>query len=463
MAEQLSVLPYKQATEGDQFSAAKRAIGLASDAQQLEQGGVNLDKSKLELAATQIAQMRGLLGSLAADSDLGKSDISSKIQDAAVQAVRLKLATPEQSAELLRGVPRDPTQQHKWVMSHMANMLSATEKLNAFLGPVSSTSTGGGTRFTQTPQFPGLPSRDRGSIESTLPPGTQTPGPRNQPVFLGQPGVGELQQGPDSVRQVPGQPMSILPQRQAAPPPELLPGAQPGSWSQGARPAGKPPVAAAAAPGDVKTQETSAASYSSELEKAGNYAQRINPLRQAIPLIRGMKETDIGPGSERLQDVKSFLQTLGAGRLANIDPEKIQKYNEVKKYLTAYASQQAQGMGPHTNDGLAQAVASNPNMSMDKLSVEELTKIALGLERYNHAAIREFNQLVRTQQASPDQWQSFKADWATKNDPRAFVYDLLDGKAQKRIRDELSDAKKEEFRETMRRADRMGIIGDVRR
>jgi hypothetical protein len=141
--------------------------------------------------------------------------------------------------------------------------------------------------------------------------------------------------------------------------------------------------------------------YNDAMGAAGRFAQRINPLRQAIPLLEKMKDTEIGPTSERWNDIKSTAVTLGAGKLAGIDPEKIKDYNELKKYFTQYASQAAATLGPKTNDGLATAVTSNPNVHMDKLSATELAKVAMGIERMQQAAALEFNERVQPARHSP--------------------------------------------------------------
>ena len=126
--------------------------------------------------------------------------------------------------------------------------------------------------------------------------------------------------------------------------------------------------------GSGSAMEGAAKAYTDAIESAGRYAQRVNPLRQAIPIVENMKETDIGPTSEKWNNLKSSLQSLGAGPLLGIDPAKIANYNELKKYLNQYALQASSVFGPKTNEGLASAVSSNPNMSMDKLSVSQLAK-----------------------------------------------------------------------------------------
>lgn len=197
-------------------------------------------------------------------------------------------------------------------------------------------------------------------------------------------------------------------------------------------------------------------------DAAGKYGQRINPLRQAIPILEKMRETDIGPTSERWNDIKSMAITLGAGSLAGIDPEKIKDYNELKKYFNQYAAQVGATLGPKTNDGLATAVTSNPNITMDRLSALDLTKVALGIERMQQAGVLVFNDLVNRGELAPGDFHKFMTQWGTRQDPRAFVYDLMDAKAQEKIK-KLPSEERAKVTAGMRIAKQYGLLGDVHR
>jgi hypothetical protein len=201
--------------------------------------------------------------------------------------------------------------------------------------------------------------------------------------------------------------------------------------------------------------------YNEATAAAGKYGQRVNPLRQAIPIMEKMKETDMGPVSERWNDLKSAAVNLGAGPLLGIDPEKIKDTNELKKYFNQYSSQAAATLGPKTNDGLATAVTSNPNMKMDKLSATELAKVALGVERMQQAGVLEFNNLVSLGKRQPSDFGKFMVDWGTKQDPRAFVYDLMTKEQQEKLKKGLPKEELDKIRNGMNIADRHGLLGDV--
>lgn len=249
--------------------------------------------------------------------------------------------------------------------------------------------------------------------------------------------------------------------RVAAPPgPQNEPMQQPltSAIRAGAQPVGPVPGAAEA---QVQTGVGAANAYTAASEAAGNYGQRINPLRQAIPILENMKETDIGPTSERWNDIKSTAVSLGAGRLAGIDPDKIKDFNELNKYFKQYSAQVGATMGPKTNDGLATAVTSNPNVSMDRLSAFELSKVALGVERMKQAGVLEFNAKVDRGEAIPADFNKFMVNWGTKQDPRAFVYDLMSKDQQEKLKKTLPPAELKKIRDGMNIADRHGLLGDV--
>jgi hypothetical protein len=214
-------------------------------------------------------------------------------------------------------------------------------------------------------------------------------------------------------------------------------------------------------PGTQESMQGAAHMYNEATAAAGKYGQRVNPLRQAIPIMEKMKETDMGPVSERWNDLKSAAVNLGAGPLLGIDPEKIKDTNELKKYFNQYSSQAAATLGPKTNDGLATAVTSNPNMKMDKLSATELAKVALGVERMQQAGVLEFNNLVSLGKRQPSDFGKFMVDWGTKQDPRAFVYDLMTKEQQEKLKKGLPKEELDKIRNGMNIADRHGLLGDV--
>lgn len=447
--------------------------------QQVQANAIGIDNAQVDLALKKIGAVNSSLSSLIGDPGFGKQDLSKKIQDVAVRWVNAGIYTPAHMAEALKTMPSDPQQQAIWLRNVYSQTQSAEQRAQSFFGAPSGVSDQAGTRVMQTPGYPGLPVHDRGYVPNQLPPNQPTVASTNPndpnygaPAIVGPSGPPGIQQGP-----------GVMPAVNGAPARAMVPSSKKIMGDQEAQAAGlyppapgstepiKPtrvqtqpvqPIVTGLPPGTAQSMEGSATSYNEASSAAGKYAQRVNPLRQAIPLLENMKETDIGPTSQRWNDLKSTAQTLGAGKiLGGIDPEKIKNYNELKKYFSQYASQAAATMGPKTNDGLATAVTSNPNIHMDKLSALELSKMALGAERMQQAGIREFNALVEAGKAAPSQFNKFMVKWGTEQDPRAFVYDLLTKEQQDKLKKTLSKPELDKIRNGMNIADRHGLLGDV--
>lgn len=456
------VIEYKNRLLGNQ----RQQIAVQTDQ-------VGLDSAKVELGVKRFGIMNSAISGLMGDPDFGKTDLRKKIYDVVGRLVKDEVLTAPHAVEALKSIPDDPVQQANAIRNIYGQTLSAEQRGEAFIGSLQTQDVGSGKVFTQTPTFPGKPMVTRGAIENRLNP--QTEGVQADPAQpnygarspIGQPGIPPVQQGAmPATPQAPARAMvpstpKVMGDREA-----IASGAyeQPASTLAQRIDAAKPnPIISALPPGAATAMEGSAAAYNDASAAAGKFAQRVNPLRQAIPLLEKMKETEIGPTSDRWNDLKSTAVTLGAGKIiGGIDPEKIRDFNELKKYFLQYSSQAAATLGPKTNDGLATAVTSNPNVHMDKLSALELSKVALGVERMQQAGVREFNQAVESGKAQPGDFNKFMVKWGTEQDPRAFVYDLMDAKAQEKVR-KLPAAERAKVTNGMKIAEKWGLLGDVHR
>jgi hypothetical protein len=445
--------------------------------QAIQSNAIGIDQKQMELALQKVGAVNTSLSGLIGDPDFGKKDLSKKISDVAVRWVNAGVYSAPHMAEALKSMPSDPAQQAIWLRNIYSQTQGAEQRAQSFFGSPQGTPDQAGTQFSQTPGYPGLPTHDRGRINNQLAPGTPTRATNDPnspdygaPAIIGPASAPGIQQGPD-----------VMPPANGAPARAMVPSSPKVMGDKEAQATGLyPPAPGSTAPiqptpvqttkpiitglppGTAQSMEGAASAYNDASAAAGKYAQRVNPLRQAIPLLEKMKETDIGPTSERWNDLKSTAITLGAGKIiGGIDPEKIRDFNELKKYFSQYSSQAAATLGPKTNDGLATAVTSNPNVHMDKLSALELSKVAMGVERMQQAGVREFNALVEAGKASPSGFNKFMVKWGTEQDPRAFVYDLLTPDQQAKLKRTLSPAELNKIRNGMNIADRHGLLGDV--
>jgi hypothetical protein len=197
---------------------------------------------------------------------------------------------------------------------------------------------------------------------------------------------------------------------------------------------------------------------------SGSYRERINPLVSSIPILEKMGEGDIGPLTEEFNVAKKSLQSLGLGTLAGIDPEKIKNYDELQKYMVQYASRAAQGLGPHTNEGLLTAVTGNPNLKMSQASALHLSKVNLGIERMQQALWHEFMSQVHSGKEAIWRWPQWKAEHNQDLVPSAFVYDIMGPEEQAALERGITDpAQRRKWQASHDLADRHGLIGDVPR
>jgi hypothetical protein len=414
--------------------------------------------NSIKLATERFGLVNRAAAGLLSDPDLGQKDISPKLWDVLGRLTKGDTMTAQHAVQFMQELPRDPMMQRQAIKNVHAQTLDAWQRGQAFLGQTQQINTGGGTQLVGAPAYGG-PVQDRGYISNTLPPTERVPqGDPNLPNygaknFVGQPGRPTIEQ-PQAPQGLSGQPQGAPPQLRR-PMPQRSPGAS-------AAPPQAAPVMSDLPGGSETAFKGAADALVAARDAAATYGQRVNPLRQAIPILEKMKETEIGPTSPEFNNFKSMLQTLGAGTILGIDPNKIKNMNEITKYFAQYTSQAAATLGPKTNDGLATAVTSNPNVHMDKLSATDLSKMALGIERARQAGVLEFEAALRRKEVVPGQFGTFMAHWGTEADPRGFVYDLLDGKAQKKMLEGLSDVQKDRIRNAITIGKKYGLVGDVR-
>lgn len=472
---------YKIAADADPFEFQNKLLANQKNQQEVQ-------ANNIRLATERFKSINDAASGILSDPELGKTDVTKKLWDTLGRLTKGDAMTAQHAVQFMQQFPTDPQRQREAIQGVHAQTLSAWERGKAYLGTVEGVGTGGGTKLIQQPAFGGAPPRELGYIPNTLQPDARTVNADpNDPNYgrettmgvYGNPPIQPPAAAPAAPVRAPRAapspaPAGVMPPVEGAPSRAKVPSSAKVVGDDEATRSGlyetpsfndrfsaSRPVTALA-PGEADALKGSAQAYNDMMVNAGKYAQRVNPLRQAIPLLEKMKETDIGPTSERWNDIKSIAVTLGAGKLAGIDPEKIRDYNELKKYFTQYASQAAATLGPKTNDGLATAVTSNPNVHMDKLSATDLSKVALGIERMQQAAALEFNDLVQAGKAQPGTLNRFMLQWATRQDPRAFVYDIMDKKGQEAVR-KLPPAEREKVKEGMRIAEKWKLLGDVHR
>lgn len=228
------------------------------------------------------------------------------------------------------------------------------------------------------------------------------------------------------------------------------PGAQTAGQAGGVRPSLGPAEAAAQA----TIGQKSAAQYAGEQQAAGGYGTRMFNLTKALT---GLQNADTGPGSETVNTAKSFLLAHGPDFLQHmgVDPNKIQSYDEANKYLIQYAMNQAGALGEGTDSKLATTLSGNANTHISNLAAQDVVRANMALERMNQAAVNSFSQTG----LSPAKYSAWKAQFASRVDPRVFAYDMLDESKQRAMYHSMNDAQQKQFMQQYNWALQNGFLG----
>ena len=187
---------------------------------------------------------------------------------------------------------------------------------------------------------------------------------------------------------------------------------------------------------------------------ASNYQRDIFPLTQAIPALERLGTKGTGPGTEEINQLKSFILSNVPGVKSEDFKGTVADYDKAKKYLTDFVNQTG---STGTNDKLAAAFAGNPSVGISNAAAVDVAKSALALRKMQQAAIINFERLG----LPASQFSRYMTQTMNTLDPRAFGFDLIkDAKKQKALIDDLKSkpAEAENFRKSYELAKSLGMI-----
>ncbi len=430
---------YKQQPQNPLDNIAK-TVGIANSVEQnkLLQGqqvqqNIGIDKSKLELAVSQLGQLRNMFA-----PHLNNQNVSTKdITQIGIDAIKQGLATPQQVATELARFPKDgtPQQRQGWVRDMYVRSLSHENQISQMLGTPQGVGTGGGTTIIQQPGRPDQPSAQRGAIPNTLPPGTQVYNPKTRQMEMspeGQPG----QFQPPPMRGNPQAPARPQAGNGAPASPAVAPGKLPA-----AAPLGEPE-------GAREAGSQSGQLLASDRNNAADFTRQVFPLEQAIPKLESLGKTGTGPGSEEFNNIKSFIQTLG---LPGVDATKIKNFDEANKYLTDWVM--ANG-NVATNDKLAASFASNASTKISNAAAVDVAKSALAIRRMKQAQVLAFEATGKPE-SDYSRWAS---QWNKSQDPRVYGFDMMTPAQRTAVLKSLPAAKQSQFLLDVQAAKDAGLI-----
>lgn len=215
-----------------------------------------------------------------------------------------------------------------------------------------------------------------------------------------------------------------------------------------------PPVAAGPAAGLPLGSEKSAEVLQGDLARARNFGQEIVPWQQALEKLKLLGPGGTGPGTQGRQEFQSFLFALAptVSRWAGVDPEKIKNYAEAEKYLTQATQSRAAGFGAHTDLALSQAITGNPSVKINDLAATDVTKVAIALRRMEQV------QTLQNAAHGPVDYTKKAAEWATKQDARAYAIDLMPPEQLKKLQKDLKGAERAKFNASLKAAIESGVV-----
>lgn len=192
----------------------------------------------------------------------------------------------------------------------------------------------------------------------------------------------------------------------------VVDGRYPGAAQGGAVRPGLTPAAQAAS---SETGKAAAQQLANDNTGANGFASRMFTLNKALT---GLQGANTGPGSDALNNVKSFIAARG---IPGVDVNKIASYDEANKYLMQYAIGQAGALGEGTDGKLAATLSGNANTHISNLAAQDVVRANMGLERMKQAQVQQFN----NQGLPPEQYQKWSTQWNKQVNPQVFVWDSL--------------------------------------
>lgn len=196
----------------------------------------------------------------------------------------------------------------------------------------------------------------------------------------------------------------------------------------------------------------SAQAMQEDLRREGTYQSDVNPLKKALDLAQKLGPGGMAPGSKGRQEFESFVYGLAPSLVPAGMQDKIKNYAELEKYLVNNASQRAQNLGPHTNEGLATATTGSPNVHINDLAGVDLIKAQLAIRNMEHA------QVLQAAKAGGPNYTTAKASFSSQHDPRAYAIGTMTPDEIRNLDKTLKPSERAKFNKSYQAAIESGIL-----
>ena len=186
---------------------------------------------------------------------------------------------------------------------------------------------------------------------------------------------------------------------------------------------------------------------------ATNYQRDIFPLSQAIDSLERLGTKGTGPGTEEINQLKSFILSNVPGVKSEDFSGTVEDYDKAKKYLTDFVNQTG---NTGTNDKLAASFAGNPSVGISNAAAVDVAKSALALRKMQQAITLDFER----KRLPASQYSRYVAQLTNSLDPRAFGVDLLKPDKKAKLAENLNKHPEDKvnFERSLQLAVELGLI-----
>lgn len=428
---------YPKSNPNAMFETASNVVGLANAAENNKLLQTQNKQTQLDLVNNQVGSLVQGFSTLASLPDLSANHFAEFGQ----RMVEEGVISPEiYQAEMkqVMAAQNDPAALRTLAGNYSLRALDAGQKFSAQYGTPTMIDQGNALLPATVSPMTGVNSMGPPILKTLSPSELATPAtigttPEGQPITGT---TGQLLEAANV------NPLTAMPNPQPLDPNNpLMPAApsQPGVVTT--LPAGE--VAAMEETGRTAGQDLAAARI-----REANFQRDILPLNKAITSLEALGKTGTGPGTEQINEIKSFLQSMG---VPGIDTESIKSFDEARKYLTQYA-QTAGDTG--TNDKLAAAFAGNPSVGVSNAAAVDVAKTALALRKLQNAQLMVFEK--SGQPAS--NFTKFAAQFNADQDPRAYGIDMMNDDARATLINGLKGDERAKFAKSLRTAIDLGLV-----
>lgn len=411
--------------------------------------GVGLSQDKITLAHQGFQWLSQGLGSLAQDPRISTPAGPAMLKQFAAQGVQQGWLTPEVANAEIANMPTDPAQLPQYVQNLNVRAQDAGNQFAQIYGtpgtigngnniiPVTSSAIGGIRRIGAN-----IPMQTSPEFRATPLPGVDDQGRKTvtpQGIVLQRAGYNALNGMPET-----------------APAPSATNQLQPYPQGQAPVPAGQPPANNGSVPmeppagqvaAQTKAADISAEKYSTDAAAQTNYQQNIMPIQQAYEHVKALGPTGVGPGSEELNQAKSFLVTMGV-----INPDQqLSDFDQANKYLSAamrsngYTGSDAQ---------LDAAAKASPTMKTSQGAALAVLQKTAAMARMQNAQVQEFQKSNQ----GPETYSKWAAGWNAKQNAAAYAFDMMDPTQRLAYVKTLSAPELAKFKASLGTAMQLGLV-----